>query len=456
METAINAVVVEDVDEPEVTELDESSRLNEDELARMANQFASLNVEDRALVMASESLQAFLPETKALYEYIISLRDIAPGQLVVPLMSVLGSLGVNMNDRLAQKNFLARVLRTSKYREDIDWTRFGRANLMVDVWIKLEPLGLTLEPDQSLRFVVPGKKEKFFEIKADASPNAQFVFLTPECAQLVSCQTGKQVSAELNQFYIAVHNETLKFCRGQASLLDRCVPTQNTMVVHDKWKESMNQVDLQRKKTELEVYSKSEFQALDLKRKREELELESIQIRNKNKWIEHELKQVNAEQTIAVTNWKTTGKIALEQVKSFMACMKAIGKKTLDDETQEKLQAHVDALIFGNHTREDSDDDQEEKDVSHDDNNEDEKFPINVTGVLKLMKIPYDSTKDIVKFQKVGIEMKKLYLAKYGAPPGQTMETIPGKKFSGPTNQYFKKDIDMMKQAIEKVFNGAK
>lgn len=180
----------------------------EDQLDVIGSRFRCLGVEDRDAVMRAEPLVKFASETKAVYSYITEMCEKGKNEMTVPAMLVPAMLGMAYETKDNRKDYTRQYLRVHG-EEGADWVFRSKTSIFFN------------EGANSLiEIPVPGRDSEKIVFRRDAGNAAKFAFVTPHFARVLMLRSTSQVGRELAEFYLAVHDEVIKFLRGDASKFD--------------------------------------------------------------------------------------------------------------------------------------------------------------------------------------------------------------------------------------------
>ncbi|CAK9115451.1 Uncharacterized protein 015R [Durusdinium trenchii] len=182
--------------------------LDEQQLDSFGARFRALNVSEQELVMRAPALTAFGPKAKAVYSYLTEMCDKGKNNFTVPAMLVPAMLGMAWGAAQHQKDFVRNYLK-EQGQEGVDWVFFRKSDLTFNGGLQ-----------STIDFPVPGGDGATLTFKASCGAATKFPFVTPHFARVLVLRSNTPVGRCMAEFYLAVHDEVLKFLRGEASGFD--------------------------------------------------------------------------------------------------------------------------------------------------------------------------------------------------------------------------------------------
>ncbi|CAK9038543.1 unnamed protein product [Durusdinium trenchii] len=215
---------------PEMAQVEEVKGVSEEQLDVISSRFSGLKASEQQRIIGAPALAIYSAKTKAVYSYLTEMCDKGKNDFTVPAMLVPAMLGMEWTDAQHQWDFVRNFLK-KQGQEGVDW-----------MFCKKSDLTFNPGTSSSIDFPVPGGEGATLTFKANCGPATKFPYVTPHFARVLVLRSNTPVGRSMAEFYLAVHDEVLKFLRGEALGFDRAGV------------KAVERVDtLKRKREELEV-----------------------------------------------------------------------------------------------------------------------------------------------------------------------------------------------------------
>jgi len=371
------------------------------DIDKFSHWFNGLNAQDKQIVMAASRFGNFSQQTKEAYAFLMKMyANYGRDTKCIYLMVIVRMLNMTSSQRDYVKNTLKKV-----DKGQVHWKHFTK----VDTVKKLghekkrgnELSFLFEENDMEFIFSIPGKPDdKTLKIEKDCFNQCRFVFITPNlAARLLIGNHNCLVGRELGAFSVGVQEEVVKLIQGKKSVLDNVVEqvqSNKRQKIEEKPMSMFEKVELEKSLVELQ---KVKFES-NLSLLKNTLEF----VREVGRMDDHD-----------ALFFKTHGK---------NICSRALAMNTTSTTIVESYDVQ-DAIVVQGHG------------------------PMDIIEISEeLMKMGKNPAKE--NLSKIGKILARLYREKYNKEPEKIQKLINGNVRD--SNVYYKKDLDLMHEAINNYF----
>lgn len=212
--------------------------------------------------------------------------DKGANEFIVPAMIVPAMLDMAYESVFDIQNTNVRMLKVHGV-ENIDWKQLRKSqilNVVIDDYIEKIENSVTCGPyavpdGAGVYWSIPGRPSAApIQVLRSAGNAAKWCFITPRFARVLILRSPQPLARGLAEFYLAIHDEVVKFSRGESSLID-------TIGQKRKIEEDPEERRLRLRREEVEIAKlEIENKKHELENKKHELEFmqESFQWQNNN------------------------------------------------------------------------------------------------------------------------------------------------------------------------------
>jgi len=386
-----------------------------DEIDSTSSAFASLTVDKKAQVLDLDRIKKFSARTSAVYQYLVKMMDMGKSAFSIPAMLIPAMLGMAYKSKEDQSKFITRFLKEHG-KEGVDWTVFGKKSIFSQVTNATNDV----TNDVQMVYPVPGTVDEKIVFRRDCGNKAKFPLVTPHFARVLLMRSAATVGRELVEFHMAVHDEVLKFVRGEVSVLapvlidavDRAAKRRRMDLENDDLEISVNE-----RRMNLEISVNERRLNLEVLSKKSHMELEAL---SKNIMIDNVVKTVTL----------LTELFAMDERDRIH--YKDLLKTTMS--TQMNITTGAPAI--------------EDAPVSL--INDGRGHEISISQILQRKKVTLTTKESKKALQNIGSTMaRKWRLRHVGEQPPKRSQLCGGKMID--VNGYYECDLDLMEEAIAEV-----